>query len=407
MKMSDSYTENKNWQTTFLIFWIGQASFTLTSSVLQMSAMWYIAMETGSAAMLSFATLVGFLPQGLFSPFIGVILDRHNRKTILILAGISLATINLALVFAGFAGSIPIFLIFLILFFRAIGLAFLNPSIQTIMPLIVPKEELVKCAGYSQSFRSVSLVISPALAAVLFNIWNISYIAILDIAGALFAVTILSLLKIANTQKPKQLEMPNVFKEAKGSIEILRKTNKLLPLFIIGAIYPLLFSPIGALYSLITISHFGGGITEVGIVETIFSLGMLAGSLLLGVTGKKINMMGSIVMSIATYGTGVLIIGLLPSSSFIAFIVLSAILGMANPFFTSMQTAIYQTQVKREFLGRVLSLSSGTGMITMSIGLVLSGIFAEQIGVTNWFFVTGILVVILAFVASLVLIREK
>jgi DHA3 family macrolide efflux protein-like MFS transporter len=112
-------------------------------------------------------------------------------------------------------------------------------------------------------------------------------------------------------------------------------------------------------------------------------------------------------MSIATYGTGVLIIGLLPSSGFIAFIVLSAILGMANPFFTSMQTAIYQTQVKREFLGRVLSLSSGTGMITMSIGLVLSGIFAERIGVTNWFFVTGILVVILAFVASFLLMREK
>ena len=392
---------------TFLFFWIGQASFTLTSSVLQMSIMWYIAMETGSAAMLSFATLAGFLPQGIFSPFIGVILDRYNRKSTLLLAGVGLASVNLVLVFAGFDGTIPIFLIFFILFFRAIGLAFLNPSIQAIMPLIVPREELVKYAGYSQSFRSLSLVISPALAAVLFNIWNVSYIAVLDIVGALFAVTILYHLKIVCTQKPEHHEMPHVLKEAKASIEILRKTNKLFSLFIIGAIYPLLFSPIGALYALITISHFGGGITEVGIVETIFSIGMLAGSLLLGVMGKKINKMGSIVMSISIYGTGVLIIGLLPSSGFLMFVVISAIIGMANPFFTGMQTAIYQTYVKGEFLGRVLSLSSGTGMITMSLGLVLSGIFAEQIGVTNWFFGTGILIIILAVVSAFVLIKKN
>ena len=62
----------QNWRRTFIAIWSGQAISILTSSVLQMAIVWYITQKTGSAALLSLATLIGFLPQALLGLFIGV-----------------------------------------------------------------------------------------------------------------------------------------------------------------------------------------------------------------------------------------------------------------------------------------------------------------------------------------------
>lgn len=51
-----------------------------------MSIVWYLTDITGSAAILTLATLLGFLPQAVLGPFTGVIIDRYNRKTIMILS---------------------------------------------------------------------------------------------------------------------------------------------------------------------------------------------------------------------------------------------------------------------------------------------------------------------------------
>ena len=54
-------------------------------------------------------------------------------------------------------------------------------------PMIVPKEELTKCAGYTQTMQAVSAIISPAVAAFLYAVWPLNAIILLDIVGAILA----------------------------------------------------------------------------------------------------------------------------------------------------------------------------------------------------------------------------
>ena len=75
-----------HWQKNFLIMWTGQAISIFTSSVIQMAIVWYLTDVTGSAAILTLATLLGFLPQAVLGPFIGVLIDRYNRKKIMIVS---------------------------------------------------------------------------------------------------------------------------------------------------------------------------------------------------------------------------------------------------------------------------------------------------------------------------------
>ena len=114
-----------------------------------MSIVWYMTQKTGSAAVLSFATLVGFVPQAVLGTFIGVFIDRHSRKKIMILADSFIAVLGVVLAASTLFGEIPIWLIMTVLFLRSFGAAFHYPALQALTPAIVPREELTKYAGYA------------------------------------------------------------------------------------------------------------------------------------------------------------------------------------------------------------------------------------------------------------------
>lgn len=388
------------WRRTFIILWAGQAVSLLTSSILQMSIVWHITRETQSAAILSLATLCGYLPQAVLGPFIGALIDRYNRKTVMLLADTSIALVGLLLAAAGAVGDIPLWLIFVALFLRSIGSAFHYPSLQAVTPTIVPGDKLTKYAGYARSFESLSMIISPALAAILYSIWPLETIILLDVGGAIFAVGILFFVRLPHQERVvKKLSVRHVWAEVKEGLHVLRGKDGLLTLMVIGALYAVIYFPIGTFYPLITLTHFGGSIGDSGLVETLYSIGMLAGSFLLGIIGGKLNKLGAIAGSIGLYGICLLISGLLPPYALYVFAVLTVIKGITSPFFFGVETAIYQSQIEEQYLGRVLSLSSSISMVAMPVGMLLAGSLTEIIGVNIWFAISGVMAIILSLVA--------
>lgn len=392
----------QTWHKRFLIIWSGQGISIFTSSVIQMAIIWFVTGETGSAAVLSFLTLIGFLPQAVLGTFIGALIDRYNRKLIMIASDLFIALSSLTLVAAALVGEIPIWLIAAVLFVRSVGTAFHAPSLQAVTPLIVPKDQLTRCAGYARSFESVSMILSPAVAAMLYGVWDLSTVILLDVFGALFAVFTLCLVKIPATPKTSQVHhTPNLLRETRDGFRILRNEPGLLGLMLVSALYAIIYFPIGTLYPLMVVSYFGGSFAQWGVVEVIFSVGMLLGSLCLGLWGGKVKKITAIALSIFIYGLGLCISGLLPADKLIFFAVLSFFMGIASPIFGGIETAIFQTKIHPDYLGRVLSLSSSISMIAMPVGLVLSGAFAELIGVEKWFLLLGVFTVLLALFSVL------
>ncbi|MCC0648697.1 MFS transporter [Clostridioides sp. ZZV15-6598] len=388
----------EKWKKEFLIIWSGQAVSILTSSIIQMAIIWYLTDKTKSAAILSFATFIGFLPQAILGSFAGVFIDRYDRKSIMIISDGAIALLTFSLVVVGFLGEIPIWFIMVILFGRSVGSAFHNPSLLAITPLIVPKEKLTQYAGYSQSFESISYLISPAIAALLYSLWDLHIIVLIDVIGAAFAIFMLLFVKVPNTNKSEtQKENKSYFYEFKEGISVLKTEPGMWALLLISGLYAMIYFPIGTLYPLITMTHFKGTFVDSSIVEIIFSLGSLIGAFLLGLIGNKIKRIRAISKSIGIYGIGLIIAGILPSNGFKVFVILSLIMGASVPFYSGVQTSIFQMKFKSEYLGRVLSLSSSLTMFAMPLGLILSGLFVDIIGISNWFFISGIATVIISF----------
>ncbi|MBP8749596.1 MAG: multidrug efflux MFS transporter EfmA, partial [Enterococcus sp.] len=128
-----------NWKRNYLFFLSGQFLSGITSMVVQYAIIWYLTRETGSATILSFATLLGMIPMVLLSPFVGPLVDRWDKKALLIVTDIIVAIFALILAVVGtISESFPILLVFVSLFMRSVAQTFQMPTIQSIMPTIVP-----------------------------------------------------------------------------------------------------------------------------------------------------------------------------------------------------------------------------------------------------------------------------
>ena len=216
-----------NWKLKFYTIWAGQAVSLITSAILQMAIIFYLTEKTGSAMVLSMASLVGFLPYAVFGPAIGVLVDRHDRKKIMIGADLIIAAAGAVLAIVALYMELPIWMVMVVLFIRSIGTAFHTPALNAVTPLLVPEEQLTKCAGYSQSLQSISYIVSPAVAALLYSVWELNAIIAIDVLGAVIASITVAIVRIPKLGDRVQSLEPNFIREMKEGIVVLRQNKGL------------------------------------------------------------------------------------------------------------------------------------------------------------------------------------
>ena len=333
----------KGWKQNFFTIWAGQAFSQFSSSVLQFAIVWYLTDQTGSALVLSAAMMMGFLPQGVLGPFIGGFIDRYSRKRIMIISDLLISAASFVMVIAGWMGTLSTGLILAVLLCRSIGSAFHTPCLQAVTPQIVPEGQLVRCAGYSQALESVSQILSPVLAAVLYSSWSLSGIIFLDVIGALAAVCTLGITVIPGLPRGMDEGKVQILREAKEGFQILCTNKGMLGLVLISTLYTLALMPTSALFPLMSMSYFNGTSTHASIVEVVFSVGLLSGSLVLSRWGGTKTRIYTIIGSFLLYGILYAVNGypsLMGTAFSTYYISLSIFLGFAISF-PDMQVLLY------------------------------------------------------------------
>ncbi|MEI7847620.1 MAG: MFS transporter, partial [Chloroflexota bacterium] len=86
-----------NWKARFFTIFAGQSLSLFGSSLVQFALVWYLTRQTGSATILATASLIAMLPQIVLGPFVGALVDRWNRRLVMIAADGALALATLAL----------------------------------------------------------------------------------------------------------------------------------------------------------------------------------------------------------------------------------------------------------------------------------------------------------------------
>lgn len=388
------------WKQKIIRVWMGQSVSLLTSSIMQMCLIWYLTLRTESAFIVTIATLAGFLPQALLGPFVGAIIDRFQKKTVIILADLFVASASLVLAFSAMLGELEIWFILLILVVRSLGTSFHEPTAHGITPLLVPKEHLTRYAGFSQGFETVSMLLSPSLSVVFYEIWSLEVILFLDVIGALVAVSVLLTVPIPKENRENKGEKLNIWKETKEGLALMKDISGIYSLMLVGFLYTMLYSPVGSLYPHITMVYFQGTTAESAFVEVIFSCGTMFGALFLGHFGGKFAPHIGLFGSIFIFGLGSFAIGLLPSSGYLIFVLISFVMGSSTPLYHGISRSIYQIKIPSDYLGRALALAQSARRLGMPIGLLVGGQVADILGVHVMYRMAGVLIMVLSLVGS-------
>lgn len=379
------------WKKNIGLFLSGQFLSGITSMVVQYAIIWYLTKETGSATVLSLATLLGMIPMVLLSPFVGPFVDRLDKKRLLIITDIIVALFALALAIVGTVSDhFPLWLVFVSLFMRSVAQTFQMPTIQSILPQMVPPTELTRVNGQLGMVQSANMIIAPALGAFLFAVVPMNFLILLDVLGAFFGVGLILFVKIPKTQA--QGEPVHVLTDTKMGFSLLIKNRGLWYITLIGAAFTLIFMPAVSMYPLMTMDYFQGTVGQAGLIEVIYSVGMLAGGLVIGVFGKWKNRMVPVLIAYFIIGGAFAFSGLLPGNQtgFFWFILLNAVAGLATPFFNTLLMAMIQQSYEPVYLGRVLGVLNSLMSITGPVGLIFAGPLADKIGVEKLFVIAGI-----------------
>ncbi len=143
--------EERNWKRDFFTIWGGQIFSILGSGLVQFALIWYLTKTTQSAVVLATASIVALLPQVLLGPFAGAIVDRGNRRWIMIAADGSIAAATLVLFALFFFGMIQPWHIYAVMFVRSLASSFHSGKIHHLSGILSCGLDAPEFFGYRLS----------------------------------------------------------------------------------------------------------------------------------------------------------------------------------------------------------------------------------------------------------------
>jgi DHA3 family macrolide efflux protein-like MFS transporter len=396
----------------FLALWAGQALSLVGSSAVQFALIWWLTQETGSPAVLAMAALLGLLPTVALGPVIGVLVDRWDRKRVMMAADGLVALASLALALLYFAGTATVGVVFLILFLRGLGGAFHSPAMLASTSLMVPDEHLTRIQGLNQLLQGGVGIVAAPLGALLLGLLPMTGVMLVDVGTALFALIPLAFIRVPPPRRDDRTSgepVGSIWSEMVAGGRYLVKRRGHVTLVVMAALINMCLVPAFSLLPLLVSEKLGGDALRLGWLTSALGIGTIAGGIALGVWGGTRRRILTVLPALVGLGVGVIALGLAPGQA----PALAAILfvGLVAPLANGPIQAILQATVAADYQGRVFTLIGSIAGAMAPLGLLLAAPVAEALGVRAWYVAGGLLSIAMGiagfFLPSLMRIEES
>lgn len=382
----------------FLVIWSGQAFSLLGSQLVHFALVWWLTETSGSATTLAFGTMMGVLPMILLGPFAGALVDRWNRRGVMLVAdaGIALATVVLAVLYM--VEIAQVWQVYALMLIRATGGVFHSTAMRASTTLLVPEERLSRVAGLNQTLFGLINIAAPPLGALLLDLIPMQGLLAIDVGTAMLAITPLLFLPIPQPARREALgktgEQPSfalsVLTDMREGWHFVWAWPGLLVVLAMALLVNLLWGPAYSLLPLIVTKHFRGGALELAWLESAVGIGLVLGGVTLSVWGGFKRRILTWLLAAVLAGVGVTVVGLAPSTAFLLAAGGMFIVGFWSPIANGSMEAILQATVPPEMQGRVLALSTSAALAVAPLGLAIAGPVADALGEQIWFLICGI-----------------
>jgi DHA3 family macrolide efflux protein-like MFS transporter len=362
----------------FTFVWVGQLVSVLASSATGFALSIWAYETTGSATALGVISTSFLIPFLLLSPIAGAMVDRYNRRLMMMVSDLAAAAATVAVLVLHTTGGLAIWHLYLTAILIGLGNTFQWPAYSAAITTMVPKEQYQRANGMMGLVDSGPGVLAPLLAGALYPIAGLTGILLLDVAT--FVLAIGTLLAVDVPTPPRSAEgeaaRGHLLAEAVFGFKYIFKRKSLLGLQLFFVTLNFL-TGFGLVVPFI-LARTGNNSMALGAVTSAAALGGVAGGLLMSTwRGFKRRMTNVFVGEFLFGFSGFFLFGFGRSLSF--WILTAALGAVAAALTNSTAQTIWQSKVPPDLQGRVFSARRFISWSLIPVTPVLAGALADYV----------------------------
>jgi len=372
----------------FRLFFGGQSISLVGTWITRVATSWLVYRLTGSELLLGIAGFAGQIPTLIITPFAGVLVDRHDRRRILLVTQAGSLVQSAVLAVLTYTDVITVKQIIWLQVIQGVINSFDTPARQAfVSEMVEDRRDLPNAIALNSSMVNGTRIIGPSIGGLLiagfgeawcFAIDAISYIAVI---GSILAMRVPPRARHEAAEMHLLDELQHGWKYVLHSVPI--RTALLLVAIVSAA-----GTPYTVLMPAIAKEVLHGGPNTLGLLMTATGVGALAGALYLAQRESVIGLGRIIMWASAVFGIGLVVFSQL-TSLWLSFVVL-AIAGCGFMIHLAATNTILQTIVEERLRGRVMSFYTMAFFGTVPIGSLIGGVMADRYGAPTTVLVSGI-----------------
>ncbi len=361
----------------FTVVWFGQVISLLGSAMTQFALTIWAWQITGSATALALVGFFSFGPTVLISPIAGALVDRWNRKLVMMLSDLAagLSTVAILLLYLG--GHLQVWHLYVAGAFSGIFQAFQWPAYSAAISVMIPKTQYARAQGMMSVADSGSGILAPLMAGFLIAVIGIEGIMLIDVATFVFAIG--ALLIVFIPQPPTTEEglkgRSSLLQEAGYGFRYILQRPSLLGMQLVFFAGNLTASLGFTLLAPMILARSGNSAAMLGSVESAGAIGGVVGGVLLSVWGGPKRRVHGVLLGHAIAGLGQMALGLGFPYWYVGIVLGSLVIPVIN----GSNQAIWQAKVAPDVQGRVFSVRRLIAQITAPVSMLIAGPLADRV----------------------------
>lgn len=363
----------------FLKLWAGHGISTFGDMITFIAIPMIVYNITGSKTALSLSVLVRVIPVLLIGPFAGALVDRWNRKNIMIWSDLLRAMLTLALILT--PDKYLLSAIYVVVFLKSLIGIFFNPAFNSSIPAIIKREDLMSANSVFGVSAYILQFVSPLAGGALITLFGPRIVLMIDMIS--FIVSAAAVYFIAIPEHPesmRKLVTPGLLiRDILDGLKFMFNSKTLTIIMITTMITQFGQGFISPLWLPYVIEGLHGTQEHYSRLVAMQGLGSVIGTTLILMLGIKKSKSYKQFYSFFTLMTGVTIFMQITTMNFNIFIIWGTLVGVFISGMGITNQTIMQHAAKQEVLGRVSSTMNIVNQGFMAFAVAIAGIMGDRL----------------------------